>query len=127
MLIIDKLRKSFPQPMGGRLVVVDVPHFELLAGEQVVLRGESGSGKTTLLHLISGITKADEGRIVIDGVDLTAMSEAGRDRVRAAKIGYVFQTFNLLPAFTALENVRLGMSFGRGQRPSHRAQELLHR
>lgn len=127
MLRLENLRKSFPQPTGGELPVLDIELFELAAGEQMVLRGESGSGKSTLLHVVSGITRADAGRIFVDGNELTKLSEAGRDRVRAAKIGYVFQTFNLLPGFTALENVRLGMTFGRTKQPPERARELLNR
>ncbi len=127
MLFLENVRKTFQQPSGGALVVLDIASFRLDAGEQMVLRGESGSGKTTLLHVVSGITRADSGRIVIDGNDLSKLSEAGRDRVRAAKIGYVFQTFNLLPGFTALENVRLGMTFGRAKHPPERASDLLRR
>ncbi|MDZ4849363.1 MAG: ABC transporter ATP-binding protein [Pirellulaceae bacterium] len=127
MLTIEGLRKSFPDPSGGRLEILDIPKFEMSAGDQMVLRGESGSGKTTLLHIISGISQADSGRIAIDSIELTKLSEAARDRLRAAKIGYVFQTFNLLPAFTALENVRLGMTFGRGKYDLDRARELLSR
>ena len=82
----------------------------------MVLIGRSGSGKTTLLHLIAGISRPMQGTIRIDGVDITRLPEAGRDRFRADKIGYVFQTFNLLPAFTAMENVLLGMSFATGRR-----------
>jgi putative ABC transport system ATP-binding protein len=125
MLKITGLRKSFPQPSGGRMLILDIPHFEMPAAEQLVLRGESGSGKTTLLQIISGISQADEGSIAIDSIELSKLSEAARDRMRAAKIGFVFQTFNLLPAFTALENVRLGMTFGRGKYNLGRARDLL--
>ncbi len=76
---------------------LDVEQFTLGNGEQMVLIGESGGGKTTLLHCIAGIMTPDSGRIELDGIDFLRLSEAGRDRVRAAKIGYVFQTFNLLP------------------------------
>ncbi len=127
MLTINGLRKSFPQPLGGKLLILDIPNFHMPAGEQLVLRGESGSGKTTLLQIISGISQADEGRVSIDSVELSKLSEAARDRFRAAKIGFVFQTFNLLPAFTALENVRLGMTFGRGKYNLDRARDLLNR
>jgi ABC-type lipoprotein export system ATPase subunit len=91
----------------------------------VVLRGESGGGKTTLLHIISGIVSADSGSIRLDGKELTKFSESTRDQIRADKMGYVFQTFNLLPAFTALENVKLGMTFARKKMNSQRAKELL--
>jgi putative ABC transport system ATP-binding protein len=91
------------------------------------LRGESGSGKTTFLNLIAGILAADGGRVELDGIDLAALPEAKRDRLRADKIGYIFQTFNLLQGYTVLENVLLGMSFGpRGVDRAH-AVELLRR
>lgn len=125
MLQLTDVKKSFPQPGGGNLMVLDVPKFEIQAGEQVALIGQSGGGKTTLLHLIAGLLVADSGSIQVDQLDLTRLSEQGRDRFRAASIGYVFQTFNLLPAFTALENVRLGMSFGQRKGDSARALDLL--
>ena len=126
-LAIRDLIKTFDQPGGGKLTVLDVPQFDIQAGEQVALIGQSGGGKTTLLHLIAGLLKADSGSIRVDGTDLSRLSEQGRDRFRASAIGYVFQTFNLLPAFTAIENVRLGMTFGHGRHDHGRASELLDR
>jgi putative ABC transport system ATP-binding protein len=127
MLTVTDLAKSFVSPEGTRVEIVRVPEFSLAAGEQVALRGESGSGKTTFLHLIAGILAVDAGRVVIDGAEMTALGEAGRDKLRAGKIGYVFQTFNLLQGFTVLENVVLGMSFGpRGADRAH-AKEVLVR
>lgn len=127
MLTVTQLQKSFVSPEGTRVPVVQVSQFEVSRGEQVALRGESGSGKTTFLHLIAGILAADSGKILIDGAEMTALAESGRDRLRAAKIGYIFQTFNLLQGYTALENVMLGMSFGpRGADRDH-ARELLGR
>lgn len=114
ILEIVKLRKSYLAPDGARVPVIDIPNLTVAEGEQVALEGSSGSGKTTLLNLISGILKADEGQIVVAGREVTAMSEAERDRARAETIGYIFQTFNLLPGHTALSNVALGMAFGRG-------------
>lgn len=127
MLLIQNVKKSFPQPGGGRLSVIDIPHFEIESGQQCVLIGRSGGGKTTLLHLIAGLTMPDEGTIRVGDIDVTSLSEAGRDRYRAATLGYVFQTFNLLAGFTALENVRLGMSFASGRHDLGRARELLRR
>ncbi len=127
MLQITELVKSFPQPGGGSLRVLDLAELRIAAGEQVALIGQSGGGKTTLLHLIAGLLVPDRGSIQVDGVELTRLSEQGRDRFRAATIGYVFQTFNLLPAFSALENVRLGMTFGQGRHHFSRASELLDR
>ena len=127
MLTLENVKKSFLEPGGGQLPILHVRKFHVDAGEQMVLIGRSGSGKTTLLHLISGISRPDEGSIRIDGVDITRLPEAGRDRFRADKIGYVFQTFNLLPGFTALENVLLGMTFGTGRVRPDRARHLLER
>ena len=126
MLNVSDLRKSFVSPEGERAEVVRVPEFALAAGEQLALRGESGSGKTTFLNLIAGILRADSGRVQIGGADIAALSEAGRDRLRAEKIGYIFQTFNLLQGYTVLENVKLGMLFGRGA-DRGRARGLLER
>jgi ABC-type lipoprotein export system ATPase subunit len=127
VLEIRELKKSFEQPGGGRLPILDIDSLIAAAGEQVVLIGQSGGGKTTLLHLISGISTPDSGSIRVNGTDITRLSESGRDRFRAAMTGYVFQTFNLLPGFTALENVRLGMSFAAGRHDSARALMLLER
>jgi ABC-type lipoprotein export system ATPase subunit len=127
MLAVTDLKKSFASPEGGRVDIVDVKAFALAAGEQLALRGESGSGKTTFLNLIAGILAADSGRVALDGTEMTALSEARRDRLRAEKLGYIFQTFNLLQGYTVLENVVLGMSFGpRGADRAH-AREVLER
>jgi len=114
LLEIRNVIKSYLSPEGERTVVIDVPTFDLGGGEQVALRGSSGSGKTTFLNLIAGILKADSGRIIVDGHEVTALSEAKRDEFRASTISYVFQTFNLLQGYTAVENVLLGMMFGPG-------------
>jgi ABC-type lipoprotein export system ATPase subunit len=127
MLDVRDLRKAFVTPEGGRVEVVHVPRFSLAAGEERALRGESGCGKTTFLNLLSGILVADTGTISIGGVPMTDLAEPARDRLRAEKLGYIFQTFNLLQGFTVLENVVLGMSFsGSGPDPD-RARSLLER
>ena len=127
MLLLKEVKKSYVEANGHLLPILDIPRFEVQAGEQLVLLGPSGCGKTTLLHVIAGISAAESGEIRIDGINLARLSEAGRDRFRAAKLGYVFQTFNLLPAFTALENVLLGMTFARGRKDVGRARHLLDR
>jgi len=113
-LIIRDLLKSYPAPSGGRTEVLRIPHFELQAGQQAAIRGESGLGKTTLMHIIAGILEADSGSVAVGGAELTGLSEARRDRFRAERLGYVFQTFNLLQGLSALENVMLGLAFGKG-------------
>src|SRR5437773_11589418 len=111
ILDVRNLRKSFREAGGNLLEVVRLRQFELGAGEQTVLVGQSGSGKSTLLNLIAGILLPDEGEIVVNGTGVTALSEAQRDRFRAANIGYVFQSFNLLQGLTALEIVLLVQMF----------------
>ena len=127
MLDLEGVKKSFREPNGNRLQVLDIPAYRLDRGEQAALIGRSGGGKTTLLHVIAGISRPDTGKVSIDGLDITRLSEAGADKFRAERIGYVFQTFNLMPGFTALENVQLGMTFARGRRDFARARLLLER
>ncbi len=127
LLQLTNITKSFRQPDGVVTPILDVPAYAVAEGEQAVLVGASGGGKTTLLHIIAGITRPDSGQVVLDGVELTRYREATRDRIRARKIGYVFQTFNLLPAFSALENVLLGLSFASGQASPARARQMLER
>jgi len=127
MLSVSNVKKSFRLPDGSPLPILDVPKFEVAAGEQMVLAGRSGGGKTTLLHVIAGITKPDSGSVKIAGTEITTLAEVGRDRFRAQNIGYIFQTFNLLPGFTALENVLLGMSFSGLKVDETRAKQLLDR
>lgn len=116
--------KSYQEPGGTVLPVLNIPHFKIEDGEQVALIGKSGGGKTTLLNVISGISRPDSGKVIIGGVDVTELPEPARDRFRAERIGIVFQTFHLLPAFTALENVLLGMAFA-GKQSRTYAEELL--
>lgn len=125
-LVLENVQKSYREPGGTVLPILNVPYFKMESGEQVVLVGSSGGGKTTLLNVISGISTADSGTVKIDGVNVSELSEPARDRFRAERIGFVFQTFHLLPAFSALENVLLGMSFS-GKSNSQRAKELLGR
>ncbi len=127
MLQLENVKKAYLEPNGHVLPILDIESFQVRAGEQMVLVGESGCGKTTLLQVVSGIRSADEGSIKIDGVDILRFSEATRDRIRAEKLGYVFQTFNLLSGFSALENVLLGMTFGRRRYDDERARHLLDR
>jgi putative ABC transport system ATP-binding protein len=127
MLLLENIRKTYLEPNGQPLPILDIARFEVAAGEQLALVGRSGGGKTTLLHIIAGISRPDSGTVILDGINLSRKSESGVDRIRADKLGYVFQTFNLLPAFTALENVMLGMTFASGRQDPARARRLLER
>ena len=125
VILLENVRKSFAMPGGERADVLDVPGFVLGRGEQAALEGTSGSGKSTLLHVISGIMRPDSGRVVVAGTDITRLDEGRRDRMRADTLGLVFQQFNLLPGFTAVENVLVAMSFASGKPDRARATGLL--
>ena len=112
LLKVEKLKRTFVSPDGESNLIVDVPTFKIQANEHIGIQGHSGCGKTTFLNLLAGILRADSGSIAFDGRELTLLKEAERDKLRAGNIGYIFQTFNLLQGYTALENVELGMMFG---------------
>lgn len=122
----ENLRKDLKM---GEVVVHAVRgvSLEVEAGEFLGIIGPSGSGKSTLLGLIGGLETPTEGRIYIDGEDITNLSERALTRVRNEKIGFVFQFFNLVPTLTALENVALPVQFARNRQfnPTRRAEELL--
>lgn len=95
----------------GPDVVFQCPAFHAGPGARMALWGPSGCGKSTLLNLISGLLRPHTGEIVVDGVDITRLSEARLDEFRGERFGFIFQTFNLLAPFTALQNVMIGMRF----------------
>jgi putative ABC transport system ATP-binding protein len=125
VLELRDLRKSYREADGTALDVIRIGRFDLTVGEQVALMGASGSGKSTLLNLVAGIVLPDSGEVLVKGTDITRLDEAERDRFRAGNVGYVFQSFNLLQGFTALENVLLGQMFAEGKQDTHRAGALL--
>ena len=113
MIRIRDLSKTYVR--GDESVVAcDVRALDVSTGEQVALVGRSGCGKSTLLNLLAGMSLPDQGSIRVQDVELTQLSETARDRFRAEHMGMVFQTFNLLQPFSALENVMLGSVFGKG-------------
>lgn len=115
---------------GDEAVVFRLDDFLLEQGEAVALTGPSGCGKSTLLNLVSGLLSPDSGEIFVQGKDLRRMSSSGLDTFRGRTMGFVFQSFNLLDGFSALENVLIGMRFGRafpGAEQQRRAAALLDR
>ena len=92
---------------SGELVILDDIGFEIVRGDSVAVVGASGSGKSTLLSLLAGLDVPSSGSVALDGTELARLDEDGRARVRADKVGFVFQNFQLLPSLTALENVML--------------------
>jgi putative ABC transport system ATP-binding protein len=119
------VRKSLP--LGrDRIDILKGISLRINHGEFVSIVGPSGSGKSTLLGIIAGLDSPTSGQVLVDGVDITRMSEGQLAAVRNAKIGMVFQAFNLIPTLTAQENVEVPLYVGKhAGRPSARAQELL--
>jgi putative ABC transport system ATP-binding protein len=109
------------------LTIVRDASFEVRQGEAVAIVGASGSGKSTLLGLLAGLDVPTSGRAWIGGEDLFALSEDGRARLRGRMVGFVFQSFQLLPALTALENVMLPLELSGGADAGRRAREVLER
>ena len=113
-LQVRELGKRVPLPAGELTILEDVA-FEIAAGDTVAVVGASGSGKSTLLSLLAGLDSPSTGEVVLDGAPLSSLDEDGRARVRGEKVGFVFQSFQLLPSLTALENVMLPLEL-RGDR-----------
>ncbi|HVY05385.1 MAG TPA: ABC transporter ATP-binding protein [Burkholderiales bacterium] len=112
---------------ASSLTILDDVTLEIGQGEAVAIVGASGSGKTTLLALLAGLDTPTSGRVHLDGEDLFALDEDGRARVRRERVGFVFQSFQLLPAFTALENVMLPLELAGNARARERAAGWLAR
>lgn len=111
VIVMNHVIKSFA--LNGRtLPILEVPHWVVNEGERVAIVGPSGSGKSTLLHLLSGILKPDSGSIQVNQKQLYDLSEAERDKFRAAHIGYIFQDFHLIPSLNAEQNIELVLPRG---------------
>jgi putative ABC transport system ATP-binding protein len=128
VLEVQNIVKTFHVD-GGRIAAVDDVSFQVRGGEFVALVGPSGSGKTTLLSILAALLNPSAGRVLIDGHDLSRMDERQRVRLRRERIGFTFQSNNLIPYLTASENVELMLRLngrnGKGGRA--RAEELLGR
>jgi putative ABC transport system ATP-binding protein len=111
----------------GPLTIVDAASLEIRERESVAIAGPSGAGKSTLLALLAGLDLASSGRVWLGGEELTALDEDGRARLRAALVGFVFQSFHLLPALTALENVMLPLELRGRSDARERAHAMLER
>jgi ABC-type lipoprotein export system ATPase subunit len=101
---------------------IDIQSLDLARGEQMLLRGGSGRGKSTLLQLIAGLMEPAGGAVIIDGTAIQGLGGAARDRFRGEHIGMIFQTFNLLFGFSAIENVMMALMFSRLPQRDHRAR-----
>src|SRR4030095_8721548 len=114
-LAVAGVSKSFAGARA-RGVLHDVS-LQLAAGEYVAVMGESGAGKSTLLNLIAGLDVPDAGRIVVAGQDLAALDDAGRTKLRRARMGFIFQAFHLLPHLTVARNVGLPLALNGAASP----------
>jgi putative ABC transport system ATP-binding protein len=118
------LGKQVSSPEGPLTILEDI-NLEIRAGETVALVGPSGAGKTTLLALLAGLDQPSSGRVWLCGEDLTQLDEDGRARLRGKRVGFVFQSFHLVPSLTALENVMLPLELAGAPQAATGAREVL--
>ncbi|RMJ02058.1 ABC transporter ATP-binding protein YtrE [Marinobacter litoralis] len=109
------------------LTILQGVNLEINRGESVAIVGRSGSGKTTLLGLLAGLDTPSEGTVELDGAEISSLTEDERAKLRARRVGFVFQSFQLLPALSALENVMLPLELAGIEAPHQRARDLLER
>ncbi len=126
MLIAQQVTREYKSGDQNLTVLRDVS-FTVEQGEFVAIVGPSGSGKTTLLGLLAGLDTPTHGKVILDGNDLTAMSENERARLRGEKVGFVFQTFQLIPTLTAQENIQVPLELQGNDGAEPRAQDLLEK
>ena len=126
VLKAENLSKQVSSPEGS-LTIVHGVSLDIAAGESVAVVGPSGAGKSTLLALLAGLDLPTTGRVLLAGTDLTQLDEDGRARLRAQRVGFVFQSFHLIPALTALENVMLPLELAGRSDARSAAFETLQR
>jgi putative ABC transport system ATP-binding protein len=123
-LVAEHLSKEVTSP-EGTLTILDDVGFAIGRAESVAIVGPSGAGKSTLLALLAGLDTPSSGRVWLEGRELSALDEDGRAAVRAARVGFVFQSFHLVPSLTAIENVMLPMELDGAEDARERAAAIL--
>ena len=126
VLKAENLSKQVSSPEGA-LTIVQGVSLDIAAGESIAVVGASGAGKSTLLALLAGLDLPTTGRVLLEGTDLTRLDEDGRARLRAQRVGFVFQSFHLIPALTAIENVMLPLELAGRRDARSGALETLER
>lgn len=126
VLRAEKISKQVSSP-EGTLTILAAVDLSIQAGETVAIIGASGAGKSTLLALLAGLDEPSDGRIWLNGAELTALDEDGRAAVRAQHVGFVFQSFHLVPSLTAIENVMLPLELAGKSGAREAAAEVLER
>ena len=124
VLRAEKITKQVSSPEGTLTIVADVD-LSIAPAETVAIIGASGAGKSTLLALLAGLDEPTSGRVWLDGKELTALDEDGRAAVRANHVGFVFQSFHLVPSLTAIENVMLPLELAGKANAREAAAEVL--
>ena len=122
----EQLGKQVSSPTGTLTILQDI-NLQITAGERVAIVGVSGSGKSTLLGLLAGLDIPTQGKVFLDGVELNTLDEDGRARLRRQRVGFVFQTFQLINTLTAMENVMLPLELSGYDNPVDRARLQLDR
>lgn len=126
LLVAEALTKKVTSPEGD-LTILDDVSLAVGRGETVAVVGPSGAGKSTLLALLAGLDEPSSGSVWLNGIELTALDEDGRARLRSRQVGFVFQSFHLLPSLTALENVLLPLELSGADQNEARARQALSR
>jgi len=127
MIEIENISKSYSRSQTGVVTPLKDASFTIAPGEFVIVRGASGSGKSTLLNILGCLDRPTSGRYRLDGEDVSNLNDKQLSRVRNARIGFIFQSFNLLPRTTAIENVEVPMVYGNGHVDRKKAQASLER
>jgi len=126
IIVVESLSKRVESP-GGILTILDDISFSLRARDALAIVGVSGSGKSTLLAQLAGLDVPSHGSVTLDGVNLNSLDEDGRAHLRAERVGFVFQSFQLLSNLTALENVMLPLELAEHAAPRDAAEKVLKR
>ena len=124
MLRAESLTKKVSSPEGELTILADVS-FDIARGESAAIVGPSGAGKSTLLALLAGLDEPSSGKVWLNGVELTALDEDGRAGLRNREVGFIFQSFHLLPSLTAVENVMLPLELSASPNAEQQARAAL--